>query len=122
MGGGDLVSEGGLGWGRLRPETDWRWGQELVGVGVGNRGNAALFVMWKGAVALESERITKATKGRGGHLGRCARCVASGGKWCCVFVGGDTPIWKFWKGPGSGSCNHGKKANIEDGACRPYFI
>lgn len=39
-----------------------------MGVEVGNLGNEALFVVWEGAVALESEGTTKATKGRGGHL------------------------------------------------------
>lgn len=56
----------------------------------------------KGAVASERGPTTGATEGPGRDLGRCAKCVANGGGWCCVFVGGDPPGWKFWEGPGGG--------------------
>lgn len=42
MGGGDLVSEGGLGGGRTEPETDPGQGRKLEGVGVGDHGYTAV--------------------------------------------------------------------------------
>ena len=73
MGGGDLVSERGLGGGGRSRRLTGGWGRKLEGVGVGDHGFRE-----KGAVALEKAPVSVAMEGPGGDLGRCAKRVANG--------------------------------------------
>lgn len=77
-----------------------------MGVAVGNWPRSLPFV-GEGALVLERGRITL--------------CRQS---WQVVFVSGDPPGWKFWEGLGGRGFEPslGKKADIEDGSRRRYFV